>query len=188
MTVLIVGKIGPRPPSKRAAARRSDMLAASTRLAIGMPNVSTRICRFLPLIRLMGVKTPNAPFSVVLTDCPSMIATEGVARRSAFRRVRGYNERRSVSHTDSCSQRRNNSTPSAKVEIHAATHATDSQSEANRKWRSLQPVHQCFGDDPQVSLPGLSNPPTPIAPPSNPLRMSSFLSPKFGGAAYILAW
>ena len=39
---------------------------------------------------------------------------------------------------------------------------------------------QCFGDDPQVSLPGLSNPPTPVAPPSNPLRMSSFLSPKFG--------
>src|ERR1700751_553402 len=38
---------------------------------------------------LMGVKTPNAPFSVVLTDCPSMIATEGVARRPAFRRVRG---------------------------------------------------------------------------------------------------
>ena len=30
------------------------------------------------------------------------------------------------------------------------------------------------------SLPGLSNPPTPIASPSNPLRMSSFLSPKFG--------
>ena len=28
----------PRPPSKRAAARRSDMLAASTRLAIGMPS------------------------------------------------------------------------------------------------------------------------------------------------------
>jgi len=57
---------------------------------------------------------------------------------------------------------------------------TDSRSEANRKSRSLQPVPQCFGDDRQVSLPGLSNPPTPIAPPSNPLRMSSFLSPKFG--------
>src|SRR5260221_9919179 len=37
-----------------------------------------------------------------------------------------------------------------------------------------------LGVDPQVSLPGLSYPPTPIAPPSNPLRMSSFLSPKFG--------
>src|SRR5258707_13677147 len=73
-----------------------------------------------------------------------------------------------------------NSRQSAKVEIRAATDATDSRSEANRKSRSLQPVHQCFGDDPQVSLPGLSNPPTPIAPPSNPLRISSFLSPKFG--------
>jgi hypothetical protein len=34
-SALIVGKIGPRPPSKRAAVRRFDMLAASTRLAIG---------------------------------------------------------------------------------------------------------------------------------------------------------
>ena len=43
MTVLIVGKIGIRLPSKRAAARRSDMLPASTRLAIGKPwrSVST---------------------------------------------------------------------------------------------------------------------------------------------------
>src|SRR5258707_4724249 len=73
-----------------------------------------------------------------------------------------------------------NSRQSAKVEIHAATDANDSRSEANRKWRSLQRVHQCSGDDPQVSPPALSNPPTPIAPPSNPLRMSSFLSPKFG--------
>src|ERR1700730_16343990 len=73
-----------------------------------------------------------------------------------------------------------NSTPSAKEEIHAGTDATDSRSEANRKWRSLPPVHQCFGVDPQVSPPALSNPPTPIAPPSNPLRMSSFLSQKLG--------
>ena len=50
----------PRPPSKRAVARRSDMLAASTRLAIGMPKVSTRICRFLPLIRLWASK-PRMP-------------------------------------------------------------------------------------------------------------------------------
>src|SRR6266481_9020121 len=41
-----------------------------------------------------------------------------------------------------------NSTPSAKAEIHAATDATDSRSEANRKSRSLQALHQCFGDDP----------------------------------------
>ena len=29
------------------------------------------------------------------------------------------------------------------MEIRVATDATDSRSEASRKWRSLQPVHQC---------------------------------------------
>ena len=43
MTVLIVGRIGVRLPSKRAVARRSDMLPASTRLAIGTPERSVSI-------------------------------------------------------------------------------------------------------------------------------------------------
>jgi hypothetical protein len=49
---LIVGNIGLNPPSRRAAARWSDMLAASTRLAIGMPNIFAKMCRFLPMTRL----------------------------------------------------------------------------------------------------------------------------------------
>ena len=37
------------------------------------------------------------------------------------------------------------------------------------------PYINASGTPPQVSLPGLSNPPTPIAPPSNPLRSKIWL-------------
>ena len=105
-----------------------------------------------------------------------------VAARDAWKTFEGWSPRRweALAKLILARSAGSNSKPSAKVEIHVATDASDSRSEANRKWRSLPRGHQCFGDGPQVSLPGLPNPPTPIAPPSNPLRMSSFLSPKFG--------
>src|ERR1700730_11218109 len=60
------------------------MLAGSTRQAIGRPNVSTRMWRLRPFTSLCPSKPRTPPRSVVLTDCPSMMTTEGHADRPAF--------------------------------------------------------------------------------------------------------
>ena len=70
------GNNGPKPPSRREATRRSEMLAGSTRHAIGRPNVSTRMWRLRPFTRLCASKPRTPPRSVVFTDCLSMITRD----------------------------------------------------------------------------------------------------------------
>lgn len=50
-------------------------------------NVSARMWRLRPFTRLCPSKPRTPPRSVVLTDCPSMITTEGHTARPAFLRV-----------------------------------------------------------------------------------------------------
>lgn len=66
----MLGDNGLKPPSKRSAARRSEVLAGSTRQAIGKPNVSTRMWRLRPFTSLCPSKPRTPPRSVALTDCP----------------------------------------------------------------------------------------------------------------------
>src|SRR5580700_4140297 len=61
--------------------------SGSTRLATGSPRVSTKMCRLRPLTRLCASKLRGPPRSVVLTDWPSMITTDGQASRPAWRRA-----------------------------------------------------------------------------------------------------
>jgi hypothetical protein len=60
-----VGRSGERPATSLAPARRSDMPAGSTRLAIDEPDVPTRMWRLRPFARLCPSKprTPPSPSS-----------------------------------------------------------------------------------------------------------------------------
>lgn len=78
------GNKGPRPPSRRVPARRSDILAGATRLAIMIPRVPTRMWRLRPFTRLYPSKPRTPPCSVVLTDWPSMMTTFGGAIAPRF--------------------------------------------------------------------------------------------------------
>ena len=81
--VRILGNNALNPPSSRAPARRSDVSAGSTRLATSRPSVSTKMWRLRPFTRLCASKPRAPPRSVVLTDWPSMITTDGQAARPA---------------------------------------------------------------------------------------------------------
>jgi hypothetical protein len=83
ITVRILGNNALNPPSSRAPARRSDVSAGSTRLATSRPSVSTKMWRLRPFTRLCASKPRAPPRSVVLTDWPSMITTDGQAARPA---------------------------------------------------------------------------------------------------------
>ena len=93
MTVRMFGNNAPKPPSNRAAALRSEMSAGSTLHAMSSPKVSTRMWRLRPLTRLCTSKPRMPPRSVVFTDWPSMMTTDGQAVRPACRRACWYIER-----------------------------------------------------------------------------------------------
>ena len=81
ITVLILGNNALNPLSSRAPARRSEVSAGSTRLATSRPSVSTKMWRLRPFTRLCASKPRPPARSVVLTDWPSMITTDGQAAR-----------------------------------------------------------------------------------------------------------
>jgi hypothetical protein len=102
--VRMVGQSGASRANIRSPARRSDMLAGSTRLVIGRPRMSTRIWRFLPFTRLCPSNPRTPPRSVVFTDWPSMMARVGSGFRSAAKRARGYSARCSSTQTPATRQ------------------------------------------------------------------------------------
>ena len=79
------GNNGPKPPSKREAARRSEMLAGSTLHVIGRPNVIDENVTFASFHSLVPVKATNAAAFCCLYRLPVHDYHRGTRRPAGFR-------------------------------------------------------------------------------------------------------